>query len=276
MRIFKLGDLYALLLVIVTCVVISSCSAPKNITYFRDVPDTIKKQMVDLVAYNTPAIQPDDILQVTIQTLDPTANAMLNQQNTASWPIGGSSSTNAAAVPQSSNTVSGYVVDKDGYVVLPLLGKVMVKGKTTDVVRDEIRTKALEYYKDPVVNVRFANFKVTVLGEVTRPSTYIMPSEKVTLLDAIGMAGDLTIYGKRTNVLLVRDGLNGKKEFVRFNLADSKIFSSPYFYLRQGDVIYVEPNKQKIAGTDMAQVRTISILASVLTVIIVIVSRVNL
>lgn len=252
---------------------LSSCAAPKNVTYFQDVPDTLRQKMVEMSAYYTPVIQPDDILQVSIQTLDPAATALLSQQNTNTWPSIGAN-TGAAGNPTAVN-VSGYLVDKEGYVILPLIGKVMASGKTTDAIRDEIRAKAAEYYKDPVVTVRFANFKITVLGEVARPSTYVMPSEKVTLLDAIGIAGDLTIYGKRENVMLIRDN-NGKKEFVRFNLNNSNIFTSPYFYLRQGDVVYVEPNKAKVATTDMAQVRRLSILATALSLMIVIATRVKL
>lgn len=243
---------------------LAACSAPKNITYFRDVPDTIKQKEIQQAAYYTPVIQPDDILQVTVQTLDPAATAMLNQPA----PQGSTVATPTAA------PTSGYLVDKDGYVILPLIGKVQVKGKTTDAVRDEIQTKAAAFYKDPVVNVRFANFKVTVLGEVAKPSTYVMPNEKVTLLDAIGMAGDLTIYGKRENVLLIREK-NGAKEFVRFNLNESNLFTSPYYYLRQGDVIYVEPNKSKVASTDMAQVKRISIMTSILSLLIVAASRIS-
>ena len=252
---------------------LSSCATPKNVTYFQDVPDTLRQKMVSLSAYYTPVIQPDDILQVSIQTLDPAATALLSQQNTANWPAMGA---NAGSSPGSSNpvNVTGYLVDKDGNVILPLIGKVMAKDKTTDQIRDEIRAKAAEYYKDPVVTVRFANFKITVLGEVARPSTYVMPNEKVTLLDAIGIAGDLTIYGRRENVMLIRDN-NGKKEFARFNLNSSNIFSSPYFYLHQGDVVYVEPNKAKVATTDIARVRRLSILATALSLLIVIATRVK-
>lgn len=256
-----------------------SCSAPKNITYFRDIPDSVRQKSVAQSDYVTPKIKTDDILQVTIQTFDPTVNAMLNQQNVADIPVAGSSSVNGMASPNMNNSnnnsnVTGYLVDKDGNVILPLLGKVHVAGSTTEEVRDEITKKAAEYYKEPVVNVRVANFKITVLGEVTHPSTYIMPSEKVSLLDALGMAGDLTIYGKRENVLLIREKDN-QKEMIRFNLNDSKLFTSPYFYLQQGDVVYVEPNKSKIASTDMAQIKRISIVASVLSVLIIIASRVN-
>lgn len=260
---------------ITVIVLVSSCASTKSVTYFQDVPDTLRQKMVDLSAYYTPGIQPDDILQVSIQTLDPSATALLNQQNLPNLSTIGSNTTGIANnfSPGQTN-VSGYLVDKEGYVVLPLIGKIMAKEKTTDQIRDEIRTKAAEYYKDPVVTVRFANFKVTVLGEVARPSTYVMPNEKVTLLDAIGIAGDLTIYGKRENVLLIRDN-NGKKEFARFDLSNSKIFASPYFYLRQGDVVYVEPNKAKVASTDMSTVRRLTVLATALSLLVVIATRVK-
>lgn len=266
---------YSVLLILLGGIIslsISSCTAPKNIAYFKDVPDSVKQQVVQLAAYQTPVIQVDDILQVTIQTLDPDATTLLNQKNTAEWPVMGSGNTPGTTNP--GPAVTGYTVDKEGYILLPLIGKVLVKDKTTDSVRIEITAKASQFYKDPVVNVRFANFKITVLGEVARPSSYVMPGEKVTLMDAIGIAGDLTIYGKRENVLLIRDE-NGQKKFVRLNLNDSRIFSSPYLFLHQGDIIYVEPNKSKASSTDMAQVRRISIIASVLSLLIVVASRVN-
>lgn len=254
----------------------ASCSTPKNITYFRDIPDSAKKTVIDQTTFYTPQIQPDDILQVTIQTLDPSSTALLNQQGTATWQVTANSAGQGGPAPtSSSSSVSGYLVDKDGYVVLPLIGKMFVKGKSTDVVRDEIRTKAAEFYKDPVVNVRFVNFKITVLGEVAKPASYIMPNEKVSLLDALGMAGDLTIYGKRENILLIRDS-GAKKEFIRFNINDSRMFSSPYFYLRQGDVVYVEPNKAKVASTDVARTRNFTIAVSLLSLIVVLATRIKL
>jgi len=234
------------------------------------MPDTAKYRMVAMAAFNTPVIQPDDILQVSIQTLDPNATALLNQQNTANWSVSATSPSGSTGA----GVVAGYLVDKEGSVILPLIGKIVVKDKTTDQVRDAVRTKAAEFYKDPVVNVRFANFKITVLGEVTRPASYVMPNEKITLLDAIGAAGDLTIYGRRENILLIRDN-NGKKEFIRFNLNDSKIFSSPYFYLRQGDVVYVEPNKSKVASSGRGQQWIPAVLSGLSLVAVVVVGIVN-
>jgi polysaccharide biosynthesis/export protein len=279
MNIYNLGGgktctAIGLLLVCLMNVLFISCSTPQNITYFKDVPDTVKQKIIDQAAYYTPKIQPDDILQVTIQTLDPGSSALLNQQSAGGTlqSMGTGNTGNNISAPASN--INGYLVDSDGYVILPIIGKILVKGKTTNIVRDEIRAKAAEFYKDPIVAVRLANFKITVLGEVTRPSSYVMPNEKVSILDALGMAGDLTIYGKRENVLLIREN-NGKKEFVRFNLNESKLFASPYFYLQQGDVLYVEPNKSKVASTDATQLRKLAILTSVLTVLVVIVSRVN-
>src|SRR5690606_13432793 len=148
-----------------------------------------------------------------------------------------------------------------------LIGKVQVVGLTTYQAREKITKLAEQYYKDPTVQVRFANFKVTVLGEVTRPATYTVPNEKVTVLDALGLAGDMTIYGKRENVLLVREQ-NGQKELVRLNLNDSEVFSSPYFYLRQNDVIYIEPGKAKAAANNAARTQTFAIIVSLVSVLI--------
>jgi polysaccharide export outer membrane protein len=258
-------------LITISCLVLFSCSAPKNITYFRDIPDTISKRTITQVGYNSLLIKPDDILQVSIQTLDPVSTGMLNQESANPLPAIGNANQ---PVSSASSAVTGYLVDKNGEIILPLVGKVDVKGKSTAEVRDIIQTKAAEFYKDPVVSVRFANFKITVLGEVARPSTYVMPNEKVSVLDALGMAGDLTIFGKRENVLLIREGMSDK-EFVRLNLNDSKLFSSPYYYLQQGDVIYVEPNKSKIAATDVSQVKKISIITGILTLLVVIASRIK-
>lgn len=258
-------------LIAISCLVLFSCSTPKNITYFRDIPDTISKRTITQIGYNSLLIKPDDILQVSIQTLDPVSTSMLNQESANPLPSSGNANQ---PVSSASSAVTGYLVDKNGFIILPLVGKVDVNGKSTSEVRDIIQAKAAQFYRDPVVSVRFANFKITVLGEVTRPSTYVMPNEKVSVLDALGMAGDLTIFGKRENVLLIRES-SANKEFVRLNLNDSKLFSSPYYYLQQGDVIYVEPNKSKIAATDVSQVKKISIITGALTLLVVIASRIK-
>lgn len=270
--------------VIIVAVVFSmaACSSAKRMGYFQDVPDSLTSKAVAQAVYKSPTVQVDDILQITVQTLDPGATMAINQPNSASWPLSGSGtasgatggSTGGAAAPNPGSAVSGFLVDHDGNIELPLVGKVQVKDKTTDEVRELVRQKAAQFYKDPVVNVRLANFKITVLGEVNRPSTYIMPSEKVTLLDALGMAGDMTIYGRRENVMVIREE-NGQKQFARFDLNNSNLFTSPFYYLKQGDVVYVEPNKQKVNGSDVSAVRRISIITAVTTLAIVLLTRIK-
>jgi len=250
---------------LVLLLLFSSCSV-KKIVYFNDLPADTTRILKQAAAFTEPVIQSDDILSITIQTLDPTTAAVANQA-VAVQAVGASSATNVG-----SQVISGFLVDKDGYVHMALIGKVEVRGLTTYQARERITTLASQYYKDPTVQVRFANFKVTVLGEVTRPATYTVPNEKVTVLDALGLAGDMTIYGKRENVLLVRDQGN-EKELIRLNLNDSDMLQSPYFYLRQNDVIYVEPGKAKAAANNAARTQTYAIIGSILSVLIIAVSR---
>lgn len=260
-----------LLLCVLT--VFSACNNYKNISYLKDIKDSVHNIPVASLptpVYTDPKIQPKDILQVTVQTLDPQTNTILAANN----PSNVVPQSMMSPAGQANVTAPGYMVDKDGQLQLPLVGMVKVAGLTTAEARDLISQKASKYYKDPVVNVRFANFTITVLGEVNHPSTYVVPNEKVSILDALGMAGDLTIFARRENVMLIREE-NGDKKFIRFNINSSEIFASPYFYLRQGDMVYVEPGKSKAASTDAVRARNVTLIASGLTVLIVLLTRVN-
>ena len=240
---------------------LSSCVSNKKIAYFQDIQTLDQAQLENAIKYTDPIIQSDDILSINIFTLNPQSGAVVNQAATTPT-LGGN--TNNSLSTQS----TGFLVDKNGEVELSLVGKIKVAGLTTFQARELIRERVSAFYKEPNVQLRFANFKVSVLGEVNAPSAYTLPNEKVSILDALSLAGDLTIYGKRDNVLIVRDN-NGKKEFARLDLNSSKIFESPYYYLRQNDVIYVEPNKRKVSATNSAQLQTIGVLASLLSVIVV-------
>lgn len=243
----------------------SSCKSTQNVVYFADL-DSTKVKEVPMAVFKEPIIQTDDILNITIQTLDVNATSTLNQ--TSSSPAGSSSSS---STPEAA-AISGFLVDRAGNVEIPIIGVVKVAGLTTAAAKDAVRDKAGKFYKDPTIQVRFANYKITILGEVVRPSSYTLPNEKVTVLDAISMAGDLTIYGKRENILLMRD--NGdKKEIVRLNLNSSAILSSPYYYLKQNDVLYVEPSKAKAAANNAPRTQLITIGISVATLLITILAR---
>lgn len=253
-------------IILIAIALFSSCVSSKKIAYFQDIQSINQAKLENAVPFAEPTIQPDDILSINVFTLNPQSGAIVNQAATNNI-LGGSANTAVAA-----QLVSGFLVDRNGDVELSLIGKVKVAGLTTYQARELVREKASVFYKEPNVQLRFANFKVSVLGEVNTPSTYTLPNEKVTILDALSLAGDLTIYGRRENVLIVRDN-NGKKEFSRLDLNSSNIFNSPFYYLKQNDVIYVEPNKRKVSASNSAQIQTIGVIASVLSVIVIAISN---
>lgn len=256
----------SLLTLLIGLLFLQSCVVTEKAVYFNDIPDSLELREVVPAAFEDPVIRVDDILSITIQTIDPVNTSAVNQ--VTSIPAVGASS----ATPSGNQLVSGYLVDRNGDVAISMLGNIKVAGLTTTQARQVVEQRASRYFKDPTVQVRFANYKITVIGEVARPAAYTVPNEKISLLDALGLAGDLTIYGKRENVLLIRD-VEGVKRFIRFNLNSSDVFKSPYFYLKQNDVIYVEPGKGKVATNNAARTQTIAILASGFTVILALISR---
>ncbi|RVU02461.1 hypothetical protein EOD41_00540 [Mucilaginibacter limnophilus] len=242
-----------------TIVLFCSCRSTKSIRYFHDIAGNKAPVELEIAQYQEPKIQPDDILSINVSTADAEATQSINNRNT----INQSASANPASGMV--NVGAGYLVDKQGSVEIPILGKTTVGGLTTVQARNVIRDRALKAFNNPVVDVRFSNFKITLLGEVNRPATYIIPNEQVTILDAIGYAGDLTIYGKRENVLLIRKNEQGNNFSVRMDLTKKGLLSSPYFYLKQNDVIYIEPSKAKVLNSDNNLIKYLTLAASLLT-----------
>lgn len=246
-------------LFMLTIVLFCSCRSTKSIRYFHDITEKKVPTDLEIAQYQEPKIQPDDILAINISTADAEATQSINNRNAVNQ--------NAAANPTTGmvNVGAGYLVDKQGIVEIPILGKTKLGGLTTVQARDTIRYRATKAFKNPVVDVRFSNFKITLLGEVNRPAAYIIPNEQVTVLDAIGYAGDLTIFGKRENVLLIRKNEQGNNFSVRMDLTKKGLLNSPYFYLKQNDVIYVEPSKAKILNSDNNVIKYLTLAASLLT-----------
>jgi polysaccharide export outer membrane protein len=223
------------------------------------------------------------LLNVVIELIDPGAANMITAGNQIpapanSFPSNGGTASLLATLSgggQQSQIqpVNGYLVDNNGLIEIPIIGKIKATGLTIYSLKDTIVKVASKYYKNPVVVVRFANFKVDIAGEVLKPGQYVMPEEKETILDAISMAGDLTIFGKRENVLLLRENTDGSKTAYRINLKKSNVMSSPAYYLQQNDVIYVEPRKAKSDATDAAQTRYITIASAVLSILVIIATR---
>ncbi|MGV8878204.1 MAG: polysaccharide biosynthesis/export family protein [Sphingobacteriaceae bacterium] len=247
----------------------SSCVSQKQIAYFQK--DTTGSDMISVAQTYIPKIQSGDILSINISSLNTSASSFFN-------PYGGVGLNDDAATSGAGNapvlnktSAPGFLVDEKGIIEIPLIGQVKVSDLTTSVARDTIKNRLKIYLKEPTVNIRFLNYKVSVMGEVMRPAVYVIPNERITLPEALSMAGDLSIYGKRDNVLIIRDN-NGKKEFGRVNLNNREVFSSPYYYLHANDIVYVEQGKGKAAQADQLY-RLLPIILSALSVFAIILTR---
>lgn len=244
-----------------------SCYNVKKVVYFSNLSDTAsgKFYIQDSVQSFQALIEPGDLLDVNVTSLSAAASAPFNSGNALA--SGGDASGVQGRADLPPRETSGYLVGRDGNIDFPLLGKVRAAGESTAVLGDTLESLLQVYLTQASVNVRFLNYKITVLGEVNRPATYTITGEKVSIIDALGMAGDLTIYGKRENILVVRE-VGGRREFARMNLASSNIFQSPYYFLKQNDIVYVEPSRPKISASDERAVRDISIGTGLLAIVL--------
>ena len=224
--------------------ILSSCVNPKTIVYFQGDPSKYSIQNID--QKYVPTIQPNDLLSIVVGSLNAEANEVFNSANTAT-----TTSMNYSTASGSGGRIQplGYLVDYNGDVNIPLVGKIKISGMETLAAADTIKKRLEKYLKEPSVIVRNLNFKVSILGEVSRPAVYVVPDEKITLPEVLSLAGDLTIYGKRDNVLVIREE-NGKREYARVDLTSRETFNSPYYYIHKNDIIYVEPSKTRMNATD--------------------------
>lgn len=238
-----------------------SCASSKKLKYFQDMPEVQSGAEFEMTKFAEAKIQPDDILNIRVNTVDLEASEAINNGNSV-MP------GNSVGIGNSvfSQMVTGYLVDQDGTVEIPVLGKIEVAGNTLLEAKAKIREKAEEYYKNATVSLRFSNFRLSVLGEVERPGTFIIPNQRVSILDAIAFSGDMSVYGRRNNVMLIRRDDKGKAVAVKMDLTSKDVFNSPYFYLRQNDIVYVEPARAKLLNADTSVIRYLSLLASLVSV----------
>lgn len=223
---------------------VSSCSTPKNVTYFPDLQSgstSTPKELKSIV------VKPEDKLSIVVTTQDPALNNLFNLVTTQNR-VGTMSNYNNGQVPY-------YTVDSAGDITFPVIGKIHIAGLTREQVAEKIETDLVsnDMVKDPVVTVEFVNTGVSVLGEVTRPGRYEFNRDRMTILDAISLAGDLTINGVRDNILVMRRNDAGGQDIHRINLLDAnELITSPVYYLQQDDIIYVEPNSKRKRDTTAA------------------------
>lgn len=260
-------------LLVLLSILVWSCKT-NNIAYLQNI-EHIANEALQRNVQST--IQPDDQLLIYVTAKDMSVVAPFNQSTSISNERARVSysqpSTNMPASGQSTLEGVAYTVYPNGYIDFPIIGKVETSGKTIEDLKNELVRKIKRYVINPTVSVRYGNYRVTVLGEVNRPGEYIVPTGKTTLLSALGLAGDLTIYGRRDNVLIVREE-NGLRTQAYINLADANFINSPYYYLKQNDVVYVTPNKVKENSSNFGSQTGIYIsIASVIVTILALVIR---
>jgi polysaccharide biosynthesis/export protein len=244
-------------------IIFTGCANTKKVIYFDNVQDG---SIASAVTNLEPVIQKSDILSISVSSLSTEATVIFNAPNIAAAASGASSGNVAPA--------TGYLVNNEGNIQFPILGNIQAAGLTKQKLKENI-TKSLVDRKllvDPIVNIRYLNFRVTVLGEVARPTVVTVPNERISILEAIGLAGDLTIYAKRDNVLLIREE-GGNKVIRRLNLNSADIFSSQYYYLKSNDIIYAEPNNARVAASSRTQ-QLLPIILSSLSFFAIIIDRV--
>jgi len=214
----------------------SSCASKKDVVYYQNIDGMTASQNVNSYEIK---IQPDDLLMIIVSAEDPEVAVPFNLTSVA---ISNSGKIDMVTGQQ---TIQSYLVDQSGNIEFPIIGKLKIGGLTRSEALQLLQDKIGFYIKKPIVNLRIMNFKVSLQGEVNVPGTYSIVSERITLPEALSMAKDLTIYGKRNNVLVIRE-INGVKSYNRVDLTKSDFINTPFYYLAQNDVVYVEPNNTKV------------------------------
>nr|WP_313790753.1 polysaccharide biosynthesis/export family protein [Muricauda sp. CP2A] len=237
---------------------ITSCASRKDVVYFQN-----SNNFETLVDKNTfsPKFKVDDLVGIHISTLNPEASVPFNLFR---------GSQEDGMRPEQVD----YLVDQDGEIDFPVIGKIKIAGLSPEEVRVLLREKLSDYLKDPIINIRLRNFTVTILGDVNNPGTYSVQGERITILEAIGLAGDLTIKGRRDNVMVIRD-FDGTKVYTKVDLTDKEVLSSPVYYLTQNDVVYIEPNKSAVTASslDNRAGLYVSIISTLITSAIILITR---
>ena len=259
-----------LFLLLALTYLVTSCTSYKNVPYLQN-PEIVNDFKREIPLYDA-HIMPKDLLSITVNTTDPQAAAPFNLTMQTPYNVALNQNANTTAQP----TLQQYLVSNEGEIIMPVIGKLKVGGLTKNEAEAMIREKLQPYLKEePIVTVRMANYKISVLGEVARPGSFTISNEKVNVMEALAMAGDMTVYGIRNNVKLIREDANGNREIIMLDLNNADIVTSPYFYLKQNDILYVTPNKTKAKNSDIGNSTTLwfsatSILVSIASLLVTI------
>jgi polysaccharide export outer membrane protein len=234
----KITGFMAIPALLIVC--LYSCKAPRELPYFKDLPDEAVSKIASS-SYQPLKLQTDDEVQITISSLSPEASQFFNL--VSATPL--SSVAGASNASQSQTFANLYRVSAAGMLTMPVLGEIQANGLSTEELKAEIVKKLAPFLKDAIVTVRLTNFKVTVIGEVGKPTVVPVNGQNINVLEAIGAAGDMTIYGVRKNVKVLHKLQDGSTEVARLDFNNSSVLKSPYFQLKQNDIVYIQPNKSK-------------------------------
>ncbi len=249
-----------IILFITGCVLFTSCNTIKDIAYVQNAGVPVEFKADEHAVRPDATLKPGDLLVITVNSNTPEAAQPFNLPL-----VPGGEGMNSYGISKSNISggagLQNYLIDIDGDINFPILGKLHVAGMKKNDLITLLKSKIYPFYmkEEPIITVRFANYKISVLGEVNRPGAYDINNEKLDLFEAIAMVGDLTIYGRRDNVLLIREDQNGKKTTYRIDLRDKRLIDSPYFYLQQNDVLYIQPNNPRSRGAALGAAEALSI-----------------
>lgn len=253
---------------LIAAFLLASCQSYKKVPYFQDV-DVVNQAKQQERLYDA-RIMPKDLLTIVVSCTNPELAVPFNLTVASNAGMAVSSSSYVTAQP----TLQTYLVDNDGDINFPVLGELKLGGLTKKEAEQLIIDRLKPYIKEtPIVTVRMVNYKISVIGEVARPGTFTISNEKVNLLEALAMAGDMTVYGLRDNVKLIREDANGKQQIITLDLNKAETILSPYYWLQQNDIVYITPNKAKARNSDVGNSTSLwfsatSILVSVVSLLV--------
>jgi polysaccharide biosynthesis/export protein len=264
--------LFALATGFLLSTIFGSCGTTRPFVYMQGQFDTAKLSQITVT---DPIIQKGDLLSIIVYSDDPLATQLYNQAlvavSSASVAGGAATSGIQQSVTGISPTTPGYLVDENGNIEFQQLGLMHIVGMTRSEVKDTLDLLLQKYMKHPYCTVRFLNYRFTMLGEILKPAIYSIPSDHINIFEALALAGDMTLYARRDNVLIIREK-DGKREFGRIDLTKPEVMGSPYFYLQQNDIVYIEQNRKKSVANDAVTSRNISIATAIVSILVVIYS----
>lgn len=260
----KIESFKCIVIILIIGLTISSCASKTDIVYFQNAKDF---ETINSDNSHSNRFKIDDVVGIHVSTLDPEASLPFNL-------FRGASERGTGGASQARPEQLDYIIDKNGEIEFPVVGTIKIIGLSPEETKSLIKEKLSPYLKNPIINIRLRNFSVTILGQVNKPGTYPVNGEQITILEAIGLAGDLTIKGLRKNVMVIRD-FNGTKVYTRIDLTKKESLTSAVYYLTQNDVVYVEPNQSAVTSSNLDQ-RTsiaITIASTLITTAVLLITR---